>query len=49
MSKYEGNKGMIFGILEAHDGSIWFGTMVDGVCRYDGKAVSYFKRKDAEK
>ena len=34
-SKYEGNKGMIFGILEANDGSIWFGTMVDGVCRYD--------------
>ncbi|OKS86158.1 ligand-binding sensor domain-containing protein [Mucilaginibacter polytrichastri] len=45
MSKYEGNKGMIFGILEANDGSIWFGTMVDGVCRYDGKTITYFKSK----
>jgi len=29
---------MIFGILEANDGSIWFGAM-DGVYRYDGKTV----------
>jgi len=35
-SEYEGNKGMIFGILEADDGSIWFGAF-DGVHRYDGK------------
>lgn len=37
-SKYEGNKGMIFGILEANDGSIWFGA-IDGVHRYDGKTL----------
>jgi len=30
------NKGMIFGILEANDGSIWFGAF-DGVHRYDGR------------
>ena len=34
--------GQIFGILEARDGSIWFGTEV-GVCRYDGKTFKYFK------
>lgn len=33
-SKYEGNKGMTFGILEAFDGSIWYGAL-DGVYRYD--------------
>ncbi len=49
MSKYEGNKGMIFGILEANDGSIWFGTMVDGACRYDGKTITSFNGKHAEK
>jgi ligand-binding sensor domain-containing protein len=49
MSKHEGNKGMIFGILEANDGSIWFGTMVDGVCRYDGKTIACFKGKQDQK
>lgn len=34
-------EGMIFGILEANDGSIWFGTL-DGVMRFDGKTVSGF-------
>lgn len=34
-------KPMIFGILEAKDGSIWFGH-VGGVSRYDGKAVVDF-------
>ena len=36
------NKPMIFGILEASDGSIWFGTM-SGVYRYDGKTITSFK------
>jgi ligand-binding sensor domain-containing protein len=35
-------KPMIFGILEANDGSIWFGD-VDGVHRYDGKTITDFK------
>lgn len=35
-------EGQIFGILEARDGSIWFGTEV-GACRYDGKTFAYFK------
>lgn len=30
---------MIFGILEARDGSLWFGT-THGVSRYDGKVVT---------
>jgi ligand-binding sensor domain-containing protein len=33
---------MIFGILEAKDGSIWFGSM-NGVYRYDGKNITDFK------
>lgn len=36
------SKPMIFGILEANDGSIWFGDL-DGVHRYDGKIISDFK------
>jgi ligand-binding sensor domain-containing protein len=36
------NERMIFGIAEAIDGSIWFGTM-DGVHRYDGKSIIHFK------
>lgn len=34
-----------FGILEANDGSIWFGSM-DGVYRYDGKSITHFKSKE---
>lgn len=33
---------MLFGILEASDGSIWFGA--DGVYRYDGNTIIDFKR-----
>jgi ligand-binding sensor domain-containing protein len=36
------NKPMVFGILEASDGSIWFGTG-DGVYRYDGSTITDFK------
>jgi len=35
-------EGMIFGILEANDGSIWFGTL-SGVQHYDGKTITNFK------
>lgn len=35
-------EGMIFGILEADDGSIWFGAL-DGVYRYDGSTITDFK------
>lgn len=37
-SEFEDNKGMIFGIIEANDGSIWFGAL-DGVYRYDGNTT----------
>jgi ligand-binding sensor domain-containing protein len=33
---------MVFGILEANDGNIWFGSL-DGVYRYDGHIVADFK------
>jgi ligand-binding sensor domain-containing protein len=36
-------EGMIFGILEANDGSIWFGTLI-GVNRYDGNTITDFKK-----
>lgn len=38
------NKPMIFGILEALDGSIWFGS-IHGVHRYDGKTITDFNSK----
>lgn len=39
--------GMLCGILEARDGSIWFGAGVaeGGVYRYDGKTVTNFKNE----
>ena len=39
---------MIFGILEAKDGSIWFGTL-NGVHRYNGKTFEDFKSKEVSK
>ena len=38
----------LFGILEASDGSIWFGAVVD-VYRYDGNTITDFKGKKVEK
>jgi len=39
---------MIFGISEAIDGSIWFGSL-DGLRRYDGNTVTDFKDKAVHK
>ncbi|GAB3517371.1 ligand-binding sensor domain-containing protein [Emticicia fontis] len=44
MAHYEDYKNMLFGILEAKDGSIWFGAL-DGVRRFDGKAITHFTSK----
>ncbi len=41
------NAGMIFGILETNDGSIWFGAF--GVYRYDGNTITDFKDKEVRK
>lgn len=41
-SDYPDHKGMLFGILEANDGGIWFGSF--GVYRYDGNTIVDFKR-----
>lgn len=38
-------KGMTFGILEAKDGTIWFGAL-DGVYRYDGNTITDSKGKE---
>jgi ligand-binding sensor domain-containing protein len=43
-----GNEGMIFGILEASDESIWFGTL-DGVHRYNGHTITDFADKETKK
>ena len=40
--------GALCGILEANDGSIWFGAS-DGVYRYDGKTITDFKGKEGQK
>jgi ligand-binding sensor domain-containing protein len=39
------------GILEANDGSIWFGALglQSGVYRYDGKTITDFRRKEDQK
>ncbi len=39
---------MLCGILEADDGSIWFGSL-NGVYRYDGKTITDFKSKEGQK
>jgi len=38
------------GILEANDGSIWFGGLgsMSGVYRYDGKTITDFKSKEGQ-
>jgi ligand-binding sensor domain-containing protein len=36
------------GLLEANDGSIWFGTY-DGVYRYNGNTITDFKSKEGQK
>jgi ligand-binding sensor domain-containing protein len=43
--------GMLCGILEANDGSIWFGALgsMSGVYRYDGKTITHFKDKQSQK
>jgi ligand-binding sensor domain-containing protein len=41
------NAAMIFGILEANDGSIWFGAF--GVYRYNGNTITDFKGKGGRK
>lgn len=42
------NEGMVFGVFEAIDGSIWFGTL-NGVQRYDGNSITDYKTKETPK
>lgn len=44
-SEPQGNAGMVFGILEANDGTIWYGGL-DGVRRFDGKTITHFKNRE---
>ncbi len=46
--EYAGDAGMTFGILEASDGTIWFGAL-SGVYRYDGNTITSFKDKKGQK
>jgi ligand-binding sensor domain-containing protein len=44
--------GMLCGLVEASDGSIWYGAMgstLCGVFRYDGKTITDFRRKEDQK
>jgi ligand-binding sensor domain-containing protein len=41
-----GQRGLL-GLLEANDGSIWFGSY-SGVHRYDGKTITDFKSKEVQ-
>ena len=43
-----GRFGTFSGILEANDGSIWFGFN-SGLYRYDGKTITDFKSKESQK
>ena len=38
----------LFGVFEANDGNIWFGSF-DGVYRYDGKTITDFKSAASQK
>ncbi|MEO7992587.1 MAG: two-component regulator propeller domain-containing protein, partial [Chryseolinea sp.] len=46
-----GGKMEFLGILEANDGSIWYGAAgpESGVHRYDGKTITHFKSKEGRK
>ncbi len=46
-----GGRMAFLGILEANDGSIWFGAAgpESGVYRYDGKTITDFRRKEHQK
>ncbi|MFA6151859.1 MAG: two-component regulator propeller domain-containing protein [Chitinophagaceae bacterium] len=35
----------VYCILKDRNGNLWFGTQAEGVCRYDGKTLSWFKEK----
>jgi ligand-binding sensor domain-containing protein len=47
VTEIKSQSGGLFGILEANDGSIWFGA--DGVYRYDGNTITDFKGKAVQK
>lgn len=46
-SAYKGSKGMLYGILEANDGSIWVGSG-NGVYRYDEKTIKDLMSKERQ-
>ncbi len=35
----------VYSILKDKKGNLWFGTQAEGVCRYDGKTLKWFKEK----
>ncbi len=47
ITEIKAEEGMFFGILEANDGSIWFGKL-GGVYRYDGNTITSFNDKKGQ-
>ncbi len=35
----------VYAIIKDKKGNVWFGTQAEGVCRYDGKTLTWFKEK----
>lgn len=35
----------VYSILKDKKGNLWFGTQAEGLCRYDGKTLTWFKEK----
>ncbi len=35
----------VYSILKDKKGNVWFGTQAEGVCKYDGKTLTWFKEK----
>jgi ligand-binding sensor domain-containing protein len=35
----------VYCILKDKKGNVWFGTQAEGICRYDGKTLTWFKEK----
>ncbi|MEJ7681881.1 MAG: hypothetical protein WKG06_29335 [Segetibacter sp.] len=48
VTEIKSKEGAIFGILEAYDGNIWYGTG-KGVYRYDGNTITDSEGKVVQK
>jgi ligand-binding sensor domain-containing protein len=44
-SPFSLNRFGVYAILKDTRGNVWFGTQAEGVCKYDGKSLTWFKEK----